>query len=93
MSVRQTALKAGLTEDAHQATMPLTPQVRNGSSTSCYSRGNYPQIHSRDCSEVKYERSRESQVTIRSLNQFTVQRELLHDEIKGLKKTLKTKKR
>lgn len=63
------------------------------SSTSCYSGEDWLKVQSLIRSAVKDERSKESRKLGRSLHHLSVQNELLHHEMKGLKEALTTKKK
>ena len=63
------------------------------SSTSCYSGEDWLKIQSLIRSAVKDERSKESRKLNRSLHHISVQNELLHHEMAGLKHALTTKKK
>lgn len=62
------------------------------SSTSCYSGEDWLKIQSLIRSAVKDERSKESRKLNRSLHHISIQNELLHHEMKGMKEALSTKK-
>lgn len=64
-----------------------------GSCTSCYSGEDWLKIQSLIRSAVKDESSKEARKLSRSLHHISVQNDVLHHDMKGLKKALKVKTR
>lgn len=70
-----------------------TESNNSKSSPSCYSGDDWPKIHTLIRKTVKDEGAKEAQKLSASLHHITVQNELLHHEIRGLKEALMTKKK